>query len=93
MQALKDARVVATYQDSPTTDYFIKLNPGRLAVGSGVMDASPEGIAVSKDNPVLYQAIATALNELKADLTYHRLILKWGLVHEEVAGVHPRPAA
>jgi polar amino acid transport system substrate-binding protein len=83
VQALKGAQVVATYQDSASSDYVMKLNPGRFGIGGGVVNASLEGIAVNKDNRALYQALSTTLNSLKRDMTYHRLILKWGLVSGE----------
>ena len=34
MQLLAEQQVVATFQDSATTDYFMKLYPGQFAPGS-----------------------------------------------------------
>ncbi len=93
IQLLTDHRVAATYQDSPVTDYFIKLNPGHFAVGGAVANANLEGIAVgeageagegSKDNTALLRAMQTAFNSLKADGTYHSIIIKWGVTGEEM---------
>src|SRR5205807_4590581 len=84
IQLLATNRVVATYQDSPVTDYYIKQNPGQFTVGGSVVNAGLEGIVVRKGDTSMFQAIQTAFNQLKADGTYHKLILKWGLTNEEV---------
>jgi len=92
MQLLKDRRVVATYQASATSDYFIKLNPGYFAVGGPIYKTGLEGIAINKDNTALYQAMQAALERMKTDTTYQHLVQKWGLVNEEIAGVDHRRA-
>lgn len=84
IQLLATNRVVATYQDSPVTDYYIKLHPGQFAVGGSVIGAGPEGIVVRKGDTSMFTAVQTAFNQLKADGTYHNLILKWGLTDEEL---------
>ena len=81
---LAEQQVVATFQDSATTDYFIKLDPGQFAPGSPLINASAEGIAVRKDNNTLTSAIQTTLAALKSDGTYSQLIAKWGLYNEAV---------
>ncbi len=43
IQLLATNRVVATYQDSPVTDYYIKLHPGQFAVGGSVIGAGTRG--------------------------------------------------
>ena len=90
VQLLKERRVVATYQDSPVTDYFIKLNPGRFAVGGPIINASFEGIAVNKGNIALLEALQSAFNAIKTDLTYHNLIMKWGVANEEIGYIERR---
>ena len=92
VQLLKDRRVVATYQASATSDYFIKLNPGYFAVGGPIYKTGLEGIAINKDNTALYQAMQAALERMKTDMTYQHLVQKWGLVNEEIAGVDHRRA-
>jgi polar amino acid transport system substrate-binding protein len=87
VQLLANNRVVATYQDSPVTDYYIKLNPSQFEVGGSVVNASPEGIVVRKGDTSMFNAVQTAFNQLKADGTYHQLILKWGLTNEEISMV------
>jgi len=90
VQLLANHRVVATYQDSPVTDYYNKLNPGQFTVGGSVVNAGPEGIVVRKGDTSMLNAIQTAFNQLKADGTYHSLILKWGLTSEEISMIDRR---
>jgi polar amino acid transport system substrate-binding protein len=90
IQLLATNRVVATYQDSPVTDYYNKLNPGRFTVGGSVINAAPEGIVVRKGDTSMLNAIQTAFNQLKASGTYHSLILKWGLTSEELSVIDRR---
>ena len=90
VQLLASHRVVATYQDSPVTDYYNKLNPGQFTVGGSVVNAAPEGIVVRKGDPTMFNAIQTAFNQLKANGTYHSLILKWGLTSEELSLIDRR---
>jgi polar amino acid transport system substrate-binding protein len=82
--------VVATYQDSPVTDYFVKQDPGQFEVGGSVFAPAPEGIAVRKNASSLFNAIQTAYNQLKSAGTYQQLINKWGLANEELAAVDRR---
>lgn len=84
IQLLANHRVVATYQDSPLTDYYNKLNPGQFTVGGSVVNAGPEGIVVRKGDTSMFNAVQTALNQLKASGAYHSLILKWGFTSEEI---------
>ena len=82
MQLLAAHHVVATFQDSATSDYMLHLYPGQFALGSPVLNASPLGIAISKDSTPLTTAIQSTLNTLKSDGTYGQLIAKWGLTNE-----------
>lgn len=79
VQLLATNRVVATYQDSPVTDYYNKLNPGRFQVGGSVINAAPEGIVIRKGDTSMFNAVQAAMNALKADGTYTKIIQKWGL--------------
>ncbi len=90
VQLLANNRVVATYQDSPVTDYYIKQHPGQFQVGGSVIAAGPEGIVIRKGDTSMFNAVQTAFNTLKSDGTYHSLILKWGLTNEELTAVEPR---
>ncbi len=84
IQLLAIGRVVATYQDSPVTDYYNKLHPGQFTVGGSVVNAAPEGIVVRKGDSSMFNAVQTAFNQLKANGTYKSLIDKWGLTNEAI---------
>jgi polar amino acid transport system substrate-binding protein len=90
VQLLANNRVDATFQDSPVTDYYNKLNPGQFTVGGSVVNAGLEGIVVRKGDTSMFNAIQTTFNQLKADGTYHSLILKWGLTSEEITLIDRR---
>ena len=85
IQLLATGRVVATYQDSPVTDYYNKLHPGQVTVGGSVVNAAPEGIVVRKGDSSMFNAVQTAFNQLKANGTYKSLIDKWGLTNEAIS--------
>lgn len=87
IQLLVTSRVVATYQDSPVTDYYNKLHPGQFSVGGSVVNAAPEGIVVRKGDSSMFNAVQTAFNQLKADGTYTSLIQKWGLTNEAISQI------
>jgi len=73
-----NGRADASYQDQPVTDYYVSLHKGQL-VDSGITVApSPEGIVVRKDNPALQAAITDALNNMRKDGTYLRILTAWG---------------
>jgi polar amino acid transport system substrate-binding protein len=90
VQLLATHRVVATYQDSPVTDYYTQQNPAQFEVGGSVFSPGPEGIVVRKNDPSMFNAIQTAYNQLKAAGTYHQLTLKWGLTNEELTAIDRR---
>ncbi len=90
IELLANHRVDATYQDTPVTDYYNKLNPGRFSVGGVVVNYITEGILVRKGDTSMFNAIQTAFHQLKADGTYHSIILKWGLITGEISLVDRR---
>jgi polar amino acid transport system substrate-binding protein len=90
IQLLANQRVVATYQDSPVTDYFNKQHPGQFAVGGSVVNAGIEGIAVRKSDTAMFNAVKNAFDKLKSDGTYKQLIQKWGLANEAISMADPR---
>ena len=90
VQLLANQRVVATYQDSPVTDYYNKLHPGQFAVGGSVINAGLEGIVIRKNDAPMFNAVKAAFDKLKADGTYKQLIDKWGLTNEAIAMVDRR---
>jgi polar amino acid transport system substrate-binding protein len=84
VQLLANGRVVATYQDSPVTDYYNKQHPGQFAVGGSVVNAAEEGIVVRKGDTSMLNAVKTAFDQLKAEGTYHKIIEQWGLTNEAI---------
>ncbi len=90
VQLLATNRVVATYQDSPVTDYYLKQNPGRFAVGGSVVNAAEEGIVVRKGDTTMFKAVQDAFDALKANGTYHSIISKWGLTSGAIAAIDRR---
>ncbi len=84
IQLLTTNRVVATFQDSPVTDYYLKLHPGQFTVGGSLINAGLVGIVVRKGDPSMFNAIQTAFNQLKADGTYRKLVQQWNLVNEAI---------
>jgi polar amino acid transport system substrate-binding protein len=90
IQLLANQRVVATYQDSPVTDYYNKQHPGQFAVGGSVINAGLEGIVIRKNDAPMFNAVKAAFDKLKADGTYKQLIDKWGLTNEAIAMVDER---
>ncbi len=78
IQLLATNRVVATYQDSPVTDYYNKINPGQFEVGGSVVNTAPYGITVRKGDTAILDATQKALQEVKSDGTYDKLFSTWG---------------
>ena len=79
IQLLVNHRVDATYQDSPVSDYYIKLNPGQFDIGGTVVNTTPEGIAVRKSDTSMLDAMQAAFAAIKANGTYDSLFQKWQL--------------
>src|SRR5947209_10209100 len=90
IQLLANQRVVATYQDSPVTDYFNKQHPGQFAVGGSVVNAGLEDIVIRKGDTAMLNAVKNAFNKVKSDGTYKQLVQKWGLTNEAIAMVDRR---
>ena len=76
---LVTGRVEATFQDSPVTDYYLRLNTGRFQVAGSIVNAAPEGISVRKGDTSMFNAVQQAFNAVKADGTYASLFSKWQL--------------
>jgi polar amino acid transport system substrate-binding protein len=76
IQLLVNHRVVATYQDSPVSDYYIKQNPGQFEIGGSVVNTVPEGIAVRKGDTPMLNAMQGAFTAIKSDGTYDKLFTK-----------------
>lgn len=71
--------VDASYQDSPVTGYYAKLNSGKVELGAVTVAPAPQGIVMRKDNPALEDAIKAALQGMRTDGTYLRILTNWGV--------------
>ncbi|HVB22135.1 MAG TPA: ABC transporter substrate-binding protein [Ktedonobacteraceae bacterium] len=87
VQLLAQQKVVATFQDSPVTNYYVKQHPAQFAVGGTLIKADLDGIAVRKGDTALFNALQTALHAMVADGSYHRLIEKWGMTDGAIAKI------
>jgi polar amino acid transport system substrate-binding protein len=90
IQLLASNRVVATYQDSPVTDYYNKQNAGRFEVAGSVVNAASEGIVVRKGDSSMLNAVQKAFDSLKSDGTYKSIIDKWGLTTGALSAIDLR---
>jgi polar amino acid transport system substrate-binding protein len=79
VQQVLVGRADASYQDQPVTGYYAKLNPGKVQTGGITVQPSPEGIVVRKDNPALETAVQNALNAMRSDGTYLKILQQWGV--------------
>lgn len=79
VQQVISGRADASYQDQPVTGYYVKLNSGKVETGGITVQPSPEGIVVRKDNPDLETAITNALNAMRSDGTYTKILTQWGV--------------
>jgi polar amino acid transport system substrate-binding protein len=86
IQLLAMNQVVAAYQDSTVTDYYIKQDPAHFAAGGPIVFPSPEGIAVRKNDSSMLNALQAAYDQVNVSGVYHQLVVKWGLTGEEFAG-------
>jgi polar amino acid transport system substrate-binding protein len=93
IELLTQHHVIATYQDSPVTDYYAKQNASRFEVAGSVFAPSPQGIAVRKNDTEMLTAIQAAYKQVKTAGTYHQLVLKWGLANAELTVVDRRRTA
>jgi polar amino acid transport system substrate-binding protein len=73
-----NGRADASYQDQPVTDYYAKLHSDQLVDSGITVQPSPEGIVMRKDNPALEQAVKMALDNMRSDGTYLRILTAWG---------------
>ena len=71
-------RAQAYSSDSPVISYAVKRSEGRLAQIGEAFDTAPFGWAFKKGSP-LAPAMAAALQKMKEDGTYDRILEPWGL--------------
>ncbi len=78
VQQVLNGRADASYQDEPVTDYYVSLHKGQLQDAGITVQPSPEGIVMRKDNAPLESAIKAALDSMRSDGTYLRILTQWG---------------
>ena len=78
VQQVLNGRADASYQDQPVTDYYVSLHKGQLQDAGITVQPSPEGIVMRKDNAPLESAIKAALDSMRSDGTYLRILTQWG---------------
>jgi polar amino acid transport system substrate-binding protein len=80
-QQLALGRVDAFSTDSPVVAYYNSKpeNAGKFEVGGTPIDPAPIGIAVSKDNTALRDAVKAAVDAMYADGTLKSIVDKWGM--------------
>jgi polar amino acid transport system substrate-binding protein len=76
-QSLGSGRADAVLADSPVVDYYAKS--GNFEAVGDIYGGAPYGIAISKSNSGLSQAVLAALKSLVQDGTYHQLTTKYGI--------------
>jgi polar amino acid transport system substrate-binding protein len=79
-QALRDGKADVTLADEPVARYYARLHPRHLVVAgpvSRVMDPNPVGIALSKKDGQLKDAVAREVEAMQQDGTFERLKKKW----------------
>ena len=78
---IETGKSVAHISDFPVVAYIAKTYGGgkRFDIVGKQFGVVPYGIAVSKKNHALRDAVQTALLKMVADATYDRILKKWGL--------------
>ncbi|GCF07443.1 ABC transporter substrate-binding protein [Dictyobacter arantiisoli] len=83
IQLLVNRRVDATFQDSPVTDYYNKINPGQFEIGGSITNSVPYGIVIRKGDSNTLQAVQNAFQVIKRDGIYDKLFTKWGFSSQQ----------
>lgn len=76
--ALQAGKVDAYLADSTPVLYYMKKSPGVFEVVGEQLDASPEGIATRKDDP-LGAKFEDAIDELYTSGEMQKILAKWGI--------------
>lgn len=88
-EQLRLGRVDAYYADSPVSAYRVKQANSDFQLGSGILSAAPEGIAVTKGNTALLDAIKSALKALEDNGSYQSILQKWGVTAGDIRKASP----
>lgn len=79
LQLVGTHKADAFFLDSAIVGYYASLQPGQFELVEPAVAIVDEGIAVSKENPTLKQAVSDALKAMQADGTYKTILEQWGL--------------
>ena len=79
IQALVSGQSEAAYVNDPQGAYYINKNNAPFEMGFGGNNANRLAIATLKANDSLANAILSALEKMRADGSYTRIVDKWGL--------------
>lgn len=80
---LANGKVDATYQDSPTTQYYEGKYPQTFQ-SAGSIPGTQEGMLVRSDNTPLSEAIQAAFAQLEQNGTYNQLLKKYNLTPDSI---------
>jgi polar amino acid transport system substrate-binding protein len=81
---LKQGRIDAAVQGNETLPYVMSQEPKAYAPVGAAFGTQYTGIAVSKSDPAMQAAMASALDALIADGSYKALLAKWQLSDDGV---------
>jgi ABC-type amino acid transport substrate-binding protein len=76
--ALQTGKVDAYVADATPVLYYMKKNPGKFEIAGKQLDATPEGIATRKSDP-LGKSFEEAIAKLYATGEMQSILAKWGL--------------
>lgn len=84
---IQTGRAVAAVTGAETFAYQQITQPDKFVAVGDLFAPAPYGIAVTKDNSGLRDAVAAALKDLIADGTYGTILAKWNLTDSAVKAV------
>jgi polar amino acid transport system substrate-binding protein len=77
--AVVSGRADAMLADSPVTAYAVKQSAGKLDVLGDVYEAAPYGYVLPKEQTEFANALVTALEQVKEEGTYSKVLDTWGV--------------
>lgn len=79
-QALVNGQVVGTYLNDPQAYFFADKNPGQYEVAFEGYSPNQLALTTLLENPTLATNFQWALEQMKADGTYDKILEKWGVM-------------
>src|SRR5690606_34889378 len=90
IQAAVAGQVEAAYLNDPQAAYYISTSGAPFQMAFTGNAANSLAIATLKDNVELAEMIVKALEEMKADGTYDKIVEKWGVAPVEAFTLNPQ---